>query len=98
LDVATTVLNSPLTGWGAFGALAILVVTGVVKGSFMPVSTVTRLLNSEIRRGDEWKDTALEGRKTIDMLVKSNEIASDFFEKVTVETSPAGATLLREGR
>ena len=42
----------------------------------------------EERRGDEWKETALEGRKTIASLIESNEIVKDFFKKVPVVTRP----------
>lgn len=76
-----------IAGWGAFGGLSILVVVSVVRGWFIPIRTHDRELAQANKRGDEWKETALEGRKTIDSLITANSIVNDFFQKVPVSSA-----------
>lgn len=85
----------PVTGWGAFGALVIFFTVAILRGWIVPKSTHERELAASDRRGDEWKETALESRKTVAELIRSQAIVKDFFEKVPVrshhserETSP----------
>lgn len=79
----------PVTGWGAFGALVIFVTVAVVRGWLVPKSTHERELKAADRRGDEWKETALESRKTVTELIRSQGIIKDFFEKVPVRSHHA---------
>jgi len=74
----------PVSGWSAFAGLVILVVVSLVRGWLVPKSTHVRELQASDKRGDEWKETALEGRKTINSLIQTNKIVDDFFRKVTV--------------
>lgn len=76
---------SNVTGWSAFGALALAVVLMVVRGTLIPGKTHERELATERTRGDEWKETALEGRRQNTLLIQGNEIVKDFFKKVTVD-------------
>jgi len=90
-----SLFNADTTGWGAFGGLAIFVVISVARGWLVPGRTHDREMLTANKRGDEWKETALELRKENGTLIKSNEIVSDFFNKVTVNTPAGGTTELQ---
>lgn len=83
----------PTTGWGAFGALTVFVVISLLRGWLVPKNTHDRELAVADRRGDEWKETALESRKTTNELIRSQQVVKDFFEKVPVRsTDPEGTS------
>lgn len=82
----------PVTGWGAFGGLVIFIVVSLIRGWLVPKSTHERELKASDRRGDEWKETALESRKTTNELIRSQQVVKDFFEKVPVRAHAEGET------
>lgn len=55
-----------------------LVAVSLIRGWLVPKSTHERELRASDKRGDEWKETAMEGRATIAKLVDSNEIVKEY--------------------
>lgn len=83
----------PVTGWGAFGGLVIFITVSLIRGWLVPKSTHERELKASDRRGDEWKETALESRKTTNDLIRSQQVVKDFFEKVPVRSTQGGESI-----
>lgn len=87
LDPALLQNVTPVSGWTAFGVLAFLILRSVISGTLIPVSTFVRELSAAIKRGDEWRETALALQESNDGYVKALGIASDFFHKIPVTSN-----------
>ncbi len=88
--VLLAILASPVTGWGAFGSLAVLVTVSIVRGWLIPGRTHDRILALSNKRGDDWKDVATERAALLAALQKSLSIIEPFFQKISVKSKPEG--------
>jgi hypothetical protein len=77
-----------LSGWGACGSLIIFVTVSLFRGWAIPGPTHKRELEAERRRGDEWKETAMEGRATIAKLIDNDEVVKKYREQQGQEKDP----------
>lgn len=93
-----------LTPIGALIGAIVLMYWLLATGRIITRSTHERELSQANRRGDEWKETALDGRKIIAAqekqiaaLIQSNRIADHFFQSMgpnpadTLGPPPGGA-------
>ena len=78
------IFNSPITGWGAFGSIAVFMTVSIVRGWVIPGRTHDRLMALANKRGDDWKETAGERAVTIKELTKTLSIVEPFFQKISV--------------
>lgn len=76
-----------LTGWGACGSLVVFIAVALIRGWLVPKTTHEREIRASDKRGDEWKETAMEGRATIAKLIDSNEIVKEYRAARDSETS-----------
>lgn len=56
------VLESPVSGWSAFGVLAITVTMLIIRGKLIPKATVDDRMTTANTRGDEWKESCMQAR------------------------------------
>lgn len=70
-----------VSGWSACGGIVIFVAMSLIRGWLVPKSTHERELKASDKRGDEWKETAMVGRETIDKLIDTNVIVKEYREK-----------------
>lgn len=75
-----------------FIGLTALAVISLIRGWIIPKSSHEREMRMANKRGDEWKETALEGRKLaseqsdqISKLVDANKVTAEFFGTVQRE-------------
>lgn len=80
-----SLLDSPVTGWGAFGMLAILMAVSIWRGWVIPGRTHDRLMKLSNQRGDDWKGVAEDRATLLAALTKSLSIIEPFFQKISVK-------------
>lgn len=83
------VLESPVSGWTAFGALAITVTMLIARGKWVPKVTHDERMATANTRGDEWKEScmqaraeATEARKLLDKFADSQKSVDYLFSEL----------------
>lgn len=87
-----------LTPVGALIGVLVLFFYMLATGRIIPKSSHELIVAASNKRGDEWKETAMEGRKVITAqtaqigdLIEANKTAAQFFGTVgSGSTKPAG--------
>lgn len=81
-----SIFASPVTGWGAFGSLAVLVTVSIVRGWLIPGRTHDRILALSNKRGDDWRGVADDRATLLAALTKSLSIIEPFFQKISIKS------------
>lgn len=91
MDVLSFFANTTVRDIGAV-TIVVLVVLMILTGRLLPRSTHESQLAAANRRGDEWKETALDGRKVISeqsaqisTLTEATKTPAEFFGTVMRE-------------
>jgi hypothetical protein len=82
MDPTLAELVTPVSGWAAFGGLAVYVMRAVAAGTWVPLKTHLREIELITARADADRDALIEARKTITVLLDAQRITADFFRKV----------------
>lgn len=86
-----------LTPIGALVALLVMLFMALMRGWVIPRSSHEREMGQANKRGDEWRETALdqravnqEIRRQNTMLLEAGRTSTDFFAKVTTDIEDTG--------
>ena len=87
-----------LTPIGALVGLLVFLFIALARGWLIPRTSHEREMGQANKRGDEWRETALdqravnqEIRRQNTMLLEAGRTATDFFGKVTTDIEDTGA-------